>query len=60
MSNLRSPGRTRWFIIIGAVVAILVIAGLLLPPASVLERTGIVCSGNTVNAENPAVVLPMV
>jgi hypothetical protein len=58
MSYLRSAGRTRWFIIIGAVVAILVIAGLLLPPVSVLERTGIVCSGNTLNADTPAAVLP--
>ena len=57
MSYMKSPGRKRWFIIIGAVVAILVIAGLLLPPASVLERTGIVCSGNTVDAEHAAVVL---
>ncbi len=58
MSYMRSAGRTRWFIIIGAVVAILVIVGLLLPPASVLERTGIVCSGNTLNADTPAAVLP--
>ena len=58
MSYLRSAGRTRWFIIIGAVVAILAIVGLLLPPASVLERTGIVCSGNTLNADTPAAVLP--
>jgi hypothetical protein len=58
MSYLRSAGRTRWFIIIGAVVAVLVVVGLLLPPASVLERTGIVCSGNTLNADAPAAVLP--
>ncbi len=58
MSYMRSVGRTRWFIILGAVVAILVIAGLLLPPASVLERSGLVCSGNTLNADTPAAVLP--
>ena len=58
MSYMRSADRKRWFIIIGAVVAILVIGGLLLPPASVLERTGIVCSGNALNADTPAAVLP--
>lgn len=58
MSYMRSVGRTRWFIILGAVVAILVIAGLLLPPASVLERSGLVCSGNTLNADTPAAALP--
>jgi hypothetical protein len=58
MSYLRSAGRTRWFIIIGAVAAILVVVGLLLPSASVLERAGLFCSGNTLNSDTPAAVLP--
>ena len=55
MSNFRfSSSQRRTAIIIG-VIAVLVVGGLLLPPISVLERTGLVCSGTTLNADSPAV-----
>jgi hypothetical protein len=58
MSTFRFPsGQRRTAIIIG-VIAVLVIAALLLPPVSALERTGIVCTGTTLNADSPAVTMP--
>ncbi|HTP07123.1 MAG TPA: NBR1-Ig-like domain-containing protein [Anaerolineae bacterium] len=58
MSTFRFSGNRRWIAIGGAVVAVLVVVGLLLPPVSVLERTGIVCTGTTLNADSPAVTTP--
>ncbi|HSD83176.1 MAG TPA: hypothetical protein VLG46_04935, partial [Anaerolineae bacterium] len=58
MNTLRSLSGQRRTAIITAVVAVLVVGGLLLPPISVLERTGIVCTGTTLNADSPAVTTP--
>ena len=58
MSTSRFSGNRRWIAIGAAVVAVLVIVGLLLPPVAVLERTGIVCTGTTLNADSPAVTTP--
>jgi hypothetical protein len=58
MSTSRFSGNRRWIAIGAAVVAVLVVVGLLLPPVSVLERTGIVCTGTTLNADSPAVTTP--
>src|SRR5512139_1950741 len=58
MNTLRSLSGQRRTAIITAVVAVLVVGGLLLPPISVLERTGIVCTGSTLNADSPALTTP--
>ena len=58
MSTSRFSGNRRWIAGGAAVVAVLVIVGLLLPPVAVLERTGIVCTGTTLNADSPAVTTP--
>jgi hypothetical protein len=58
MSTSRFSGNRRWLIIGAASVAVLVVIGLLLPPVSVLERTGLVCTGTTLNADSPAVTTP--
>ncbi|NTU63719.1 MAG: hypothetical protein HGB05_10040, partial [Chloroflexi bacterium] len=55
MSNSRFSRSQRRAAIIMGVIAVLVVGGLLLPPISVLERTGLVCSGTTLNADSPAV-----
>lgn len=58
MSTSRFSGNRRWIAIGAAVVAVLVVIGLLLPPVSILERSGIVCSGTTLNADTPATTTP--
>jgi hypothetical protein len=58
MSTSRFSGNRRWLIGGAAIVAVLVVIGLLLPPVSVLERTGLVCAGTTLNADSPAVTTP--
>jgi hypothetical protein len=58
MSTSRFSGNQRRTAIIIGVVAVLVIAALLLPPVSALERTGIVCTGTTLNADSPAMTTP--
>ncbi len=58
MDTLRSFASSQRSLIIGLVVAGLVIAGLLLPPISLLERTGIVCTGNSLTADSPAITTP--
>jgi hypothetical protein len=49
MSISRFSGSQRRTAIIATVIVVLVVGGLLLPPISVLERTGIVCAGTTLN-----------
>ncbi len=54
MYNLRLSrvgGRNVW--LYGA-IAVLIVAGLLLPPISLFERIGLVCSGVTLDAQTPA------
>ena len=58
MSISRLAGNRRQLAIIGVVVAVLVVGALLLPPVSVLDRTGIVCTGTTLNADTPATTTP--
>jgi hypothetical protein len=58
MSTSRFSGNRRRIAIIVAVIAALVVCGLVLPPISVLERTGIVCAGTTLNTDSPAVTTP--
>ena len=58
MTTSRFFGNQRRTVIIVVVIAALVVGGLLLPPISVLERTGIVCMGNTLNADSPALTTP--
>jgi hypothetical protein len=58
MTTSRFSGNRRWIALGAAVVAVLVIFGLLLPPVSVLERTGLVCTGTSLNSDSPAVTTP--
>jgi hypothetical protein len=55
MSISRFSGSQRRTAIIATVIVVLVVGGLLLPPISVLERTGIVCAGTTLNGDTPAI-----
>ena len=58
MSTSRLSGNQRRTAIIAIVIGVLVVAGLLLPPISALERTGIVCTGTTLNGDTPAITTP--
>jgi hypothetical protein len=58
MSTSRFSSNQRRTAIIVTVIAVLVVGGLLLPPISALERTGIVCTGTTLSADTPAVTTP--
>ena len=58
MSTSRFSGNQRRTAIIAIVIGVLVVAGLLLPPISALERTGIVCTGTTLNGDTPAITTP--
>ncbi len=58
MRTSRLFGNQRRTVIIAVVIAALVVGGLLLPPISLLERTGIVCTGSTLNADSPALTTP--
>ena len=58
MSISRFWGGQRRTLIIATVIVVLVVGGLLLPPISALERTGIVCTGTTLNGDTPAVTTP--
>src|SRR5512139_2115960 len=58
MSNFRFTGGQRRTAIIASVIVVLVVGGLLLPPISALERTGIVCTGTTLNGDTPAITTP--
>jgi hypothetical protein len=52
--------RTGWHNhpLIYGVLAVLVIAGLLLPPIALLERLGITCAGTSLDANTPATTTP--
>ncbi len=52
--------RTGWHNhpLIFGLLAVLVIAGLLLPPISLLERLGITCTGTSLDANTPATTTP--
>lgn len=58
MSSLsfRSNPRRNWLVY--GLIAVLVVAGLLLPPISLAERVGLSCSGTTLSAEAPAFTTP--
>ncbi len=58
MSTSHLSGNQRRTAIIAIVIGVLVVAGLLLPPISALERTGIVCTGTTLNGDTPAITTP--
>ena len=59
MSNARFSGNRRWIpILVGAGAVILILALLLPSISSAVESSGIVCSGTTLNASNPAVMVP--
>ncbi len=59
MNRIQSLGNQprRSLLLYGAIgaIVVLIIAGLLLPPISLLERVGATCSGTTLDTNNPAI-----
>src|SRR5512135_1772652 len=54
MNNRSFGGRNVW---IGG-IAVLVVIGLLLPPISLTERLGLVCTGTSLDSKTPATTTP--